>query len=100
MRFGPRSSSRERWLPRLADGGDILLWPHRPPKQAPTPLNDRNGIHCKGNFEGQEVVRPRTQLAQALQHAWARRELLGMAFKAYDPTSRGQPRRALCISVA
>src|ERR1700743_3036976 len=80
MRFGTKEQ-QERWLPRLADGRDIPCFGLTSPEAGSDAASMiDSGIICKGNFEG--------------------RELLGLAFKAYDPEHLVGNEEELGITVA
>ena len=74
MRFGTKEQ-QQQWLPRLADGRDIPCFGLTSPEAGSDAASMiDNGIICKGNFEGREVLGLQPQLAQALHHARPRRD--------------------------
>ena len=74
MRFGTKEQ-QEKWLPRLADGRDIPCFGLTSPEAGSDAASMiDSGIICKGNFEGQEVLGLKLNLAQALHHAGPRRD--------------------------
>jgi acyl-CoA dehydrogenase len=85
MRFGT-DEQRQHWLPRLADGREIPCFGLTSPEAGSDAASMiDNGIVCRGQFEGREVL--------GLKLNWHKRyitlgpvaTLLGLAFKAYDP---------------
>jgi acyl-CoA dehydrogenase len=100
MRFGTKEQ-QERWLPRLADGRDIPCFGLTSPEAGSDAASMiDNGIICKGDFEGKEVL--------GLKLNWHKRyitlgpvaTLLGLAFKAYDPDHLVGQEEELGITVA
>ncbi|MGO9360078.1 MAG: acyl-CoA dehydrogenase [Xanthobacteraceae bacterium] len=100
MHFGT-PEQRDRWLPRLADGREIPCFGLTSPEAGSDAASMiDNGIVCRGQFEGREVL--------GLKLNWHKRyitlgpvaTLLGLAFKAYDPDHLLGPTEDLGITVA
>ena len=77
---------KNHYLPRLAKGLEIPLFaltsPHAGSDAASIP---DVGIVCRGMWEGTRGARHARHLGQALHHARARGDLLGLAFRLRDP---------------
>ena len=85
MRFGTKEQ-QQQWLPRLADGRDIPCFGLTSPEAGSDAASMiDNGIICKGNFGGREVLGLRLNWHKRYITLGPVATLLGLAFKAYDP---------------
>src|SRR3954469_23517346 len=100
MRFGTKDQ-QQQWLPRLADGRDILglgVAGAEAGSDAASMID--TGIICKGTFEGREVLGLRLNWHKRYITLGPVATLLGLAFKAYDPDHLVGQEEELGISVA
>ncbi len=94
-------NSRQRWLPRLADGRDIPCFGLTSPEAGSDAASMVDtGIICKGDFEGREVLGLRLNWHKRYITLGPVATLLGLAFKAYDPDHLVGDQEELGITVA
>jgi len=92
---------QDYWLPRLAEGIEIPcfgLTSRRAGSDAAA-MTD-SGVICRGLWHGRETLGIKLNWHKRYIHARARRDVLGLAFKLFDPDHLIGEREALGITVA
>lgn len=92
---------QEYWLPRLADGTDIPCFALTGPEAgSDAGAIPDEGIICKGQHDGEEVVGIRLNWSKRYITLAPAATVLGLAFKLYDPEALLGDKKALGITCA
>lgn len=92
---------RDYWLPRLADGTDIPCFALTGPEAgSDAGAIPDEGIVCKGEFDGEEVVGIRLNWSKRYITLAPSATVLGLAFKLYDPEGLMGDKEAIGITCA
>ena len=92
---------KEYWLPRLADGTDIPCFALTGPEAGSDAGSiPDEGIICKGEHEGEEVVGIRLNWSKRYITLAPSATVLGLAFKLYDPENLMGDKRDIGITCA